>query len=203
MTELDIVEENENYRVRLEYDDSGIKPWGDFQTPVLSKEFRYGSWEADNDAAEEFSGTVNEAWDRLKDVETFERFIRIFLGAKSVIVSSSENRHYVSFDTPEWREHTGLTDEYLADTPEVKPEELAKGTLDEYIAWANGEVYGYIVEKKFITQTKYIDPVTEELVNVEDDIEWVEVEDGSCWGFYGREWAEESAKEALKSATER
>jgi hypothetical protein len=197
---LDIVEENDNYRVRLAYDDSGEKPYDEGGVPILSREFRGMRFEAVNDQANEYESVINELWDRY-DEETIERFLRIFLGATSVIFNSSENQRYLAFDTAEWREKMGLTDEYLeAHKGEHDFDNLAKGTMDEYMAWANGEVYGYIVEKKFTTQTKYIDPVTEELVNVEDDEEWVPVEDGSVWGFFGREWAEQAAREALAEA---
>lgn len=203
MTEyLDIVEENDNYRVRLEYDDSGEKPYDDGGVPIVSREFRGTYFEAVNNQADEFTGLINALWDRF-DEDTIERFLKIFLGSTSVIFESSENQRYLAFDTAAWREKMGLTDEYLeAHKGEHDFDNLAKGTMDEYLAWANGDVYGYIVEKKFTTQTKYIDPVTEELVSVEDDSEWVEVQDGSCWGLYGRDWAEQAAKEALKEAME-
>lgn len=203
MTEyLDIVEENDNYRVRLEYDDSGEKPYDDGGVPIVSREFRGTYFEAVNNQADEFTGLINALWDRF-DEDTIERFLKIFLGSTSVIFESSENQRYLAFDTAAWREKMGLTDEYLeAHKGEHDFDNLAKGTMDEYLAWANGDVYGYIVEKKFTTQTKYIDPVTEELVSVEDDSEWVKVQDGSCWGLYGRDWAEQAAKEALKEAME-
>lgn len=44
--------------------------------------------------------------------------------------------------------------------------------LDEYSAWRNGEVYGYVIK----------------------DDEGNELD--SCWGFYGWEYCEEAAKEA-------
>lgn len=202
MTEyLDIVEENDNYRVRLEYDDNGEKPYDDGGVPILSREFRGTYFEAVNNQADEYTGLINTLWDNF-DEDIIERFLRIFLGSKSVIIDSSENCRYIAFDTEAWREKHGLTDEHM-EQHGIKPEELAKGTMDEYLAWANGEVYGYIVEKKFNTITRYIDPATGFEVNETDDEEWVEVQDGSCWGHYGRDWAEQAAKEALKAEMER
>jgi hypothetical protein len=60
------------------------------------------------------------------------------------------------------------------------------------VAWANGEVYGYIIEKKVRWEKSYAD----EEFDDEEGVDWVQVE--SCWGYHGRDWAEEAAKEALK-----
>lgn len=199
MTEhLDIVEENDNYRARLEHDDSGEKPYDEGGVPIVSREFRGSYFEAVNDQADEYTGLINALWDRF-DEDTMERFLRIFLDSKSVIIDSSENCRYIAFDTAAWRETHGLTDEHM-ERCDIDPSGLAKGTMDEYLAWANGEIYGYIVEKKYSTITNYIDPVTEETTNILADEEWLEVPDGSCWGYYGRDWAEQAAKEALKEA---
>lgn len=52
---------------------------------------------------------------------------------------------------------------------------VAQGEISEWNAWADGEVYGYIVT----------DTTTGEEVD-------------SCWGFYGEKYAEEEAKSAVK-----
>lgn len=206
MDDYNIVKENDNYRVRLEHDESGQKPYDEGATPILSREFRsYGSrrWEAVNDAGEDFTGILNEIYQRFEDEEAIiERFAKIFLGAYSVEFDSSENNRYVSFDTAEWREKVGLTDEWLS-TSDLDRTKLAEGSLTEIISWANGEVYGYIVEKKFSTVTTYIDPESGEEVREEEDEEWIEVEDGSCWGFYGYDYAKEEAEGAFDSEVER
>jgi len=49
---------------------------------------------------------------------------------------------------------------------------VIKGEICEYLAWASGEVYGYIVEDE---DGKHID---------------------SCWGFFGDEGRKEAVKEA-------
>lgn len=201
MTEyLDIIEENDDYRVRLEHDDSGEKPYDEGAVPILSREFRgYGSrWEAVNDQAEGLTGLLNALEERFEE-EDIERFIRIFLGAYSVKWDSSDNCRYLAFDTAEWREKVGITDEWLNRESDMKmdPSELASGSLEEVIAWANGEVYGYILERK-VTGRKVYDG--EDINDAEPFEEWQEVE--SCWGFYGRDYAEEEAKSEFKSYTE-
>lgn len=189
------VEENDNYRVRLEIDDSGEKPYDEGAVPILSRPFRYGNWEAVNDAADEFTGLLNALYERFEE-EQIERFLRIFLGAYSVRWESSENCRYVAFDTAAWREKVGLSDEWL-DHHEMDRDALAEGSLSEVISWANGEVYGYIVERKLTTYTTYKDAETGETVKEVESEEWDQID--SCWGFYGHEYAEQEAKQALKN----
>ena len=52
--------------------------------------------------------------------------------------------------------------------------QCAKGEIETYLAWANGEVYGYIVKDE---NGKTLD---------------------SCWGFYGRDEAEKQAKSMIE-----
>lgn len=204
MTEyLDIVKENDNYRVRLEYDDSGEKPYDEGAVPILSRGFRgYGArWEAVNDQAEGLTGLLNELWQRF-DEEQVERFLRIFLGAYSVEWESSDNCRYLAFDTAEWREKVGITDEWLNRESDIKQDrsKLAEGSLTEILAWANGEVYGWILERKLTTYTTYKDPTTGETVRETESEDWEQVE--SCWGYYGDEYAREAATEEFDRVTE-
>jgi len=55
-----------------------------------------------------------------------------------------------------------------------------KGVLEEYNSWVNGEVYGVVVY--------VIDRETGDLINSDDD---------ECWGFVGRDHAEQSLEETL------
>jgi hypothetical protein len=200
MTEyLDIVKENDNYRVRLEHDDSGEKPYDEGAVPILSREFgRYGRrWEAVNDAAEDFTGLLNALEERF-DEQDIERFLKIFLDAYSVRWESSENNRYLAFDTAAWREKVGLSDEWLDAHTEAR-DKLAEGSLSEIISWANGEVYGWIVERKLATYTTYKDPTTGETVRETESEDWEQVE--SCWGYYGDEYAREAATEEFDRIT--
>ena len=186
MEYLDIVKENDTYRVRLEREDYAEKPYDDGATPILSREHRYGRWEAVNSQAEEFTGLLNELYDRFEE-DVIERFIRIFLGAYSVEWDSSSNCRYLAFDTTAWREHHGLTDEYMSGVDAIDPTKLAEGSLEEIIAWADGEVYGYILEKKKPWTKVYEDEDEDEA-----GFDWEVVE--SCWGFYGEKYAREEAE---------
>lgn len=193
------IEENDNLRVRLEHDDSGEKPYDEGAVPILSRPFRYGRWEAVNDQANDYVSLLNQLQDEFEE-DVIDRFIRIFLGAYSVMRDSSENNFYIAFDTAEWREHVGLTDEWL-DRPGNDRTELAKGSLTEVLAWANGEVYGYILERRVLTHTTYTNPVTGETIRELDGEDWEQID--SCWGFYGWEYAEQEAKEEFQREVDR
>lgn len=62
-----------------------------------------------------------------------------------------------------------------------------QGTADLYTAWAWGDVYGYVIEYA----------VYDEDGEIED---WVEIDHGSCWGFYGSEHDESGLEEAALDA---
>jgi hypothetical protein len=79
----------------------------------------------------------------------------------------------VTFDTPETRRRGGWPN----DPASVAMPEALAADVATYAQWAEGEVYGYIVERG-------------------EDGDQVD----SCWGHIGSEWAEEAAREALESA---
>lgn len=196
MTEyLDIVKENENYRVRLEYDDSGEKPYDENAVPILSREFGgyRRHWEAVNENAEDWAGIINDAYQRFNyDDDVLARWLRIFHGSYSIMWDSSENNAYLAFDTAAWRETVGLTDEWM-NLHKLDRQTLAEGSLTEIMAWANGEVFGWILERRLVTHTTHKDPTTGETVKELESEDW-EVMD-SCWGFYGDKYAREAATE--------
>lgn len=198
---LDIVKENDSYRVRLEYDDSGEKPYDEGAVPILSREFRsYSSrWEAVNEQGKDFESIISELYNRFDNEEVvIERFLKIFYGAYSVEWNSSQDNRYLAFDTAAWREKVGLSDEWL-DAHTMERGKLAEGSLSEIMAWANGEVYGWIVERKLATYTTYKDHKTGETVRETESEDWEQVD--SCWGFYGDEYAREAATEEFDRVT--
>lgn len=73
----------------------------------------------------------------------------------------------------------------------MEPKEIIAGHLSELAKWMNGEVYGYIVERR-ITGTKIYD---NDVAEPEPFEEWVE--EDSCWGHIGIEWATQAARGAL------
>lgn len=62
-----------------------------------------------------------------------------------------------------------------------------ESTADLWSAWAWGDVYGYIIEYA----------VYDEDGEIED---WVEIEDGSCWGYYGADHNKSGLEECALAA---
>jgi hypothetical protein len=207
VSDLDIIGETDTYRVRLELDEYPEKPYDEGATPILSREFRgYGArWEAFNEAGEDYAYILNRVRDEVPgdEEENIERFLRIFHGAYSVTFDSSEYNRYVSFDTAEWREKMGLTDEYMESVGKdtLDPSKLSEGSLTEVLAWAEGDVYGIIEEKKLNrkSETVYTNPATGEEVRTEETDEEVWEVEESVWGYYGRKYAEEEAKSIFEN----
>jgi hypothetical protein len=187
---LDIVEERDGYRVRLEYDDSPEQPYDDGATPIFTVERSgYGrSVEAFNKQAEPYVSAVAEILDRF-DLETLERFVKIFYGAIKLdsFWSDGIRGHYVAFDTEEWREKVGAPVESLA----------KENYLSEVQAWAEGDVYGYLVEE-YDAETDTWEEALETGIVSDGKGGWRKFSmPVAVWGFYGREWAEQAAREAL------
>lgn len=77
--------------------------------------------------------------------------------------------------------------------PDVTPDELRKDMENQaglYGAWAWGDVYGYVVCAKV--------PGEDE----DDEPELEEIEDGSCWGYYGSEFDESGLEDAAIEAAD-
>lgn len=188
-----ILETRENFRVKLVADEDALFPENAGATPVLQLDYMgYGSYRAEalNDQAAEFLDAFQrfcgEYSSVRKPLEVFERYLKIFYGTVKVQtwnIGITREFGYMAFDTAEWRETVGAPLESLKD----------EDYLTEVRAWADGDVWGYVVER----QLNYTKTYAEDPDLTEEDSEWLEVAGGSCWGFYGREWAEESALQAL------
>lgn len=212
MKDLDIIEERDEMRVRLERDDSPEQPYDEGACPILQiATDYYGSGEATafNMQAAIFEkpfDVFNRAFGGRRGLEAFERYLRIFHGTKSFSTYNlriTGQYGYIAFDTKAWLEEIGVTE----DNPDIEPVDRASGSLDEVKAWAEGDVWGYIIEKEVFWTKTYHDENGDDLASVhlptiESGQEWVEITDGSCWGFYGRDYAEQAAKEAFNEALE-
>lgn len=214
MEDLDIIEERDGYRVRIQLDTDAERPYDEGACPILQVIMQpYEGYRATafNDAARPFEltferfSTAHSRKGPWKVTETFERYLRIFHGTKNFAtyhLGYSREYGYIAFDTKAWLEEIGVTEE----NPDIEPVDRAEPCLDEIRAWAEGDVYGWIVEKEVFWTKTFHDANGEPLNeggDVEDDesgSDWIETE--SCWGFYGRDYAEQAAKEALETELE-
>lgn len=184
----EILAERDGYRVSLVVDENADKPYNDGATPILTLEHSgYGGYrvEAFNRQAEEYVHAVAEIVES-HGLETLERFVKIFYGAVKLDSEWSDgiSGYYVAFDTADWRETVGAPIAALQ----------TENYLSEVMAWANGDVWGYVVDKSVPYTKTYGDGTTVE------ESEWDDVD--SCYGYYGREYAEEAALEALDTFIE-
>lgn len=85
--------------------------------------------------------------------------------------------------TPEWYEKTGA--------PKENAEKDCKGAIELYSAWAWGDVYG-------VSEIIAPGPVDED----GDETEGEEIEDASCWGFYGRDHEKSGLLEHARDSIE-
>ncbi|MFE7479994.1 hypothetical protein [Streptomyces sp. NPDC057552] len=166
-------------RVRLVHDACAPNPRQDFDhlAHVITIDTHLGQYAP----VDQDGGPLEWAWDRLKwnlwgGVDTFTRYVSIMHGG--IVLESSPERGPRSL----W---------YLLREDAEDLGMLAEAYLDaeraEYEAWADGEVYGYIVEQ-------IVDWVR---ADGQDDAmtTWEEID--SCWGHYGYEWATAEAKRAF------
>lgn len=187
-----VKEETGDVRVHLYVDgDAGsLDDQGDFLPFVVQVESSWahhrgfgaaGEWWAEGfDAAD-----ISRAWAYYRDAEKVERWLRICHEVPAV--ESWSDRHgnwWFAIATPKWvREALGGIEAHTVG--ELK--QTAQFVQD----WAEGNVYGYEVERKLTGKKVYADGSE---FGFE---EWAEVD--SCWGFVGDKWAEENALEALRT----
>ena len=68
------------------------------------------------------------------------------------------------------------------------PEAWLKQEAEQYRAYGEGDVYGFIIEEA-VDWEPVAPPLVADAVSMAT---WEQAEDGSCWGFYGYEDALES-----------
>lgn len=126
---------------------------------------------------------LEQVFDDNSDSEKLEQLTQLYALAGIPAVCTTVTGHsqgdqaeVLAIATPEAQKKFGCT------TP-PKAEDL-KSTAELYGHWAYGDVYGYIVEK--------IEPGEDE----DDEPEYVEIADGSCWGYYGSDHHESGLEEA-------
>lgn len=173
--------------------DATEPPYDDGQAPTLYG-YDYGS-RANYTPVDRADTGIPDAYIKAIEVfdeDTAQRFLRIFYGvtAYHYIRSSHDQYSYAHvWDAPAWREHNGIpTPSTETPTPIVFTRDQLAG---EQSAYLNGDVYGvgYAVNPaRVTTETPIgIDPLNDPSFDWELTIE--------CWGFYGDEYAKETAAE--------
>lgn len=203
---MDVIDEYQDWRLFLIHDPVAEKPYNEGSTPLV--QFTV-SWRGPLTDIDQVSGTTDyvlpesilNAFQHFgceedADREKFERYLRIFHGMRSIVWLRNNpcaGFDYVTFDTQDWRDRMGLTDEYLAQHPGVDGSRFAN--LDEFQAWLEGDVYGYRIERK----QRWL-PVNDEnevvsFLSTTEMTTWEE--EDACFGFYGHDVAMEAAGEAF------
>lgn len=186
MSDYEVVEERGDYRVVLYPDiDSSDPRDNDGQSPLIrfyrdTAEHIAPTWKSGREdniegAARRWGPPNRDTW------HLFETYMRAFHGTTQIETYYSGNHWYVTYDTTEWREDTGAPANSV--------------DITEWKAYCEGEVYGYVVQKRVTWLAQ--DDAGAEYGTMET---WDDVD--SLWGFYGYDYAIRNARDALNYVVE-
>lgn len=139
-----------------------------------------------------WNSAMNDAWDHLYDQGKIGTYLAVPCrwhesvhgpGTAQAFPCSLEDCNAVWIPTKGDLENLVVEGEDYQTTYD-KAVKYAKGCLDEYVKWCNGETYGIVVE----TYTRE-----------DSESDWNLVESDHCWGFIGSEYAEEEVKGLFES----
>ena len=184
MTETngDVIATIDDWRVVIVRDDDSTPGDGDIYAPVLrvdTTRFHRQRLNVSQEtaAAQPYYQAFMEIMERHWDIEVFERYLRIFHGTHKFQTygpNQGTDYTYIGFDTTAWAESVGIYEpDHIEDTD----------LLEEWRQYVEGDVWGYIVQRETPGACGH--------EGCPDHTEWTEV--ASSWGYYGREYAEESA----------
>jgi hypothetical protein len=184
MAYSETIETSGNYRVQLVIDEAAGEPYDDGGAPIMRLEYQGGYWHAEHvdsgGRPHDGDGRIEEAAQRWgTDFDLLEKYLRAYHGTTKLQTWHSGDYWYLAYDTAPWRDYTGARADLIA----------GEDLMAEYRAYAEGDVWGYVVERQ----------VTWHADDYDDRDSWEPVD--SCWGFYGHDYARQSALEALASAT--
>ena len=198
---MEVLEERDGYRVRLEQDPYAEEPYDEGSSPVLRLELlgyvsgssRYGAkhvdsgkWKRDKiDSAVEYAAErLAGRYDKVDTLVMLERYLRALFGVTKVEAYESGDYLYVAYDPAAWREEVGAPEGSVS--------------LAEYKAWVEGDVWSWVIEKQVTWTSDDWWPGTTEYAKKNT---WEVVD--SCASYYGSAWAEESAREAFEAVLRR
>ncbi|AWY07632.1 hypothetical protein SEA_YOSIF_68 [Streptomyces phage Yosif] len=173
--------ESGDLRVRIVQDTTDVNPREDYDhiVNVITADTHLGHYlEVDADG-----GPLQEAWDRIAwrpdAIDVFIRYAEIYHGA-TVIERHDGPRTLWYITAAELEEH-GIAPEHALN--------VVEGEIREYRDWAEGDVFGLVVEKNIAL--KPVDETDDRIFMTWDELE-------SVWGVIGWDWAVEYAKELLE-----
>lgn len=185
----DVIEQGDRYRLVMVPDEHADEPYDEGSSPIVRVEYNHaGGWRAevvDKTGAyvpDEIDAILGAAQRFGGDSDLFDRYLRAFHGTREVVwYQSRGGETYVTFDTPEWREHLGIADDATGVV-----------SLDEWRAYVEGDVWGWVIEESATWHRDGTDDTRET---------WEHVD--SCFGYYGRMYAEEAGREMFEYITNR
>lgn len=194
--DYEILKEENGLRVKLVQDVYAEEPYNDGQCPLLrlnrmghypkAEHIMTGGMRPTDDDARIEEAAVHFAG----SPDLFEKYLRAFHGA-TVIKWYGPNQvtdyTYVAYDTPAWVKAIGFDDVI---SPRSDYDAARAVQMDEFIAFLEGYVYGYSVER---LETWHAETDPEMTMETWEDVD-------SCYGFYGYDHAEASALEAFETA---
>lgn len=192
MNDIIEVSGNGKYRVRLEMmqNSKSFNPRKDRDSNLTNVITPKGQvWiNVDKDG-----GPLQDGWDRLignynksEAVKIFMIWARVFHGITVVEDRPHDGSWSLWYVTPE----------KLAETP-WPAERIIAAEIKEYRSWAEGDVYGVIVEKRVVLVPRDAEDREDSDLDLDDEtVTWKTVED--CWGYIGHEYATSTAKEMFE-----
>jgi len=201
MTDYEVIKTSDDgqYRVVLTQDTDCEQPMdsGDWWTTSVLTRTSRGFYRYESDPMEAMYDPQGrlDAWrhfadwrvhDAVSDAdEAFKRYMRIFhcIEVFDVTIHNGyrDTSNALAWLEPSERERVGFSDQFPA-------KDAIDMEIGEHNRWADGECYGYIVQKRVKWSTD--DP------EFEDREDWEDTDD-SLWGLIGYEYAEQQATEAL------
>jgi hypothetical protein len=178
---MEILETAGKFRVRLEVDTDPQNPRQEFDhlaNVITLKGQRYID-------VDKNGGPLQYGWDYFADrengVDLFIRWARMVHGVVAIEDNPIEGARSIWYLMPD-----------KAAESTWEPQKVIESEIREYRSWAEGEVYGYIIERS-VTWVPKDEPEGEVEMST-----WEEVDEGSCWGFIGYDYAKEAALEAFE-----
>jgi len=124
------------------------------------------------------------------DLERFGRYLRMFHDVVSFdYITPHGGTNFVAFTTRELARSWGFTDPDAESVRDIVTRS-ASAALEEWRAYAEGDVWGYVVEERQTWRNQATGETREE---------WGHVD--SCFGFYGSQYAEEEARVVFRRYT--